>query len=567
MPAVPSAMRIASERLGALPIVDHFLHRLHLPAHLARVLPPTEAALAHERVLGVLLRNLILDRGPIYGTERWVLPFAPHLLDLAPDEVRLLNDDRGGRALDALFDADRASLLTSVIVEAIREFRLDLSELHNDSMSVTFSGEYPDATGGLLRGKLTVALRRSVNNKEHRPDLKQLLWILTVTSDGAVPIHYKLANGNTEDSTTHRATWDTLRELAGTPGFLYVADCKLATNAAMSYIHQQKGRFLTVLPETRREEGIFRAWLQDHTPAWQDVPLTKEEKAEGEGLPLWRTVEAPERSREGFRIVWVWSAEKERQDQATRIETIRQAVRNLEALEKRLQNPRCKIRTREGVVEAAEKARGKAAERWVGYEIREEEVPQFTQERRGRPGKNTRYRRRTKVRWHVATVETAEAIAYDTKSDGMFPLITNDEAMTGAQLLASYKYQPYLEKRFEQFKTVYKVSPVYLKKITRIEGLLCLYFLALLVQALIERELRRAMKREKITSLPVYPEERECRAPTTNKVLKLFEDVQVHRAWEEGRLRHTEQPELDQLQQRIVTLLGLPRDAYRAPEG
>ncbi|MDG6971124.1 MAG: hypothetical protein JRN54_08480 [Nitrososphaerota archaeon] len=118
--------------------------------------------------------------------------------------------------------------------------------------------------------------------------------------------------------------------------------------------------------------------------------------------------------------------------------------------------------------------------------------------------------------------ERREGIAYDAKSDGMFPLITNDEKMTGEKLLASFKYQPYLEKRFEQFNTVYKVAPIYLKKVSRIEGLLCLYFLALLVQALIERELLWAMKREGIVSLPVYPEERECPAPTTVKVLKLF---------------------------------------------
>jgi transposase len=291
---VPHRFRITSEKLGALPIVNHFLDRLHLPDHLSRFLPSTEAALAHSRVLGVLLRNLSLDRGPIYGTEEWILPFVPHLLGLAPEEVRLLNDDRGGRALDALFDADRASLLTSVVVHAIKEFGLDLSEIHNDSTSVTFTGAYPEANGGLLRGKLTVALRRSAHNKEHRPDLKQLVWILTVTADGAVPIHYKVANGNTEDSTTHRETWDTLRVLTGRSDFLYVGDCKLCTTGAMTYIHEQKGWFLTVLPETRKEEGAFRAWLQDHTPTWREVPLTEEEKGAGETLARWKTAEAPD---------------------------------------------------------------------------------------------------------------------------------------------------------------------------------------------------------------------------------------------------------------------------------
>ncbi|EQD77656.1 hypothetical protein B1B_00949, partial [mine drainage metagenome] len=121
--------------------------------------------------------------------------------------------------------------------------------------------------------------------------------------------------------------------------------------------------------------------------------------------------------------------------------------------------------------------------------------------------------------------------------------------------------------RFEQFKTVYRVAPVYLKKITRVEGLLCLYFLALLVQALIERELRRAMKREKIASLPIYPEARECEAPTTGKILKLFEDVQVLRAWQGGRRIHTEQPALDDLQKELLRLLGVPGSAYQVREG
>ncbi len=41
----------------------------------------------------------------------------------------------------------------------------------------------------------------------------------------------------------------------------------------------------------------------------------------------------------------------------------------------------------------------------------------------------------------------------------------------------------------------------------------------------------------------------------------------MHRAWQEGRLLHTEQPELDELQRKIVWFLGMPEAGYRAPEG
>src|SRR5262249_19068359 len=64
---------------------------------------------------------------------------------------------------------------------------------------------------------------------------------------------------------------------------------------------------------------------------------------------------------------------------------------------------------------------------------------------------------------------------------------------------------PMIEKRFEQIKTVHEIAPVLLKNEGRIEALFTLYFLALLVQAIIERELRLAMKRENINELPLYP--------------------------------------------------------------
>jgi len=66
--------------------------------------------------------------------------------------------------------------------------------------------------------------------------LKQLVWILTVTADGAVPITFRVADGNTSDVTTHIETWDALVALTGCTDFLYVALCRCrhsATYAAL----------------------------------------------------------------------------------------------------------------------------------------------------------------------------------------------------------------------------------------------------------------------------------------------------------------------------------------------
>jgi hypothetical protein len=105
------------------------------------------------------------------------------------------------------------------------------------------------------------------------------------------------------------------------------------------------------------------------------------------------------------------------------------------------------------------------------------------------------------------------------------------------------------------------VAPVFLKEVSRIQALLCVYFMALLVEALLERELRRAMEREGIDSLPLYPEGRACRRPTARKVTDLFEDVQRH---ELSAGRHSAvvfTTKLSRLQRRVLRLLNM-RGAY-----
>ena len=59
--------------------------------------------------------------------------------------------------------------------------------------------------------------------------------------------------------------------------------------------------------------------------------------------------------------------------------------------------------------------------------------------------------------------------------------------------MGKYKYQPFVEKRHEQLKSVFGVTPVWLKNVGRVESLLWLYFVVELVQALLEREVRRQM--------------------------------------------------------------------------
>ena len=154
------------------------------------------------------------------------------------------------------------------------------------------------------------------------------------------------------------------------------------------------------------------------------------------------------------------------------------------------------------------------------------------------------------------------AIDYDKKSDGIYPLIFNDRNLTAAQILEAHKGQPTIEKRFEQIKTVHEIAPVFLKNTMRIEAFFTLYFLALLVQALIERELRLAMKRERIKELPIYPEQRLCKRPTTEQILRLFSLAERHTLLRDDKPVQSFPPQLTELQHQTLDLLGVPAESF-----
>ena len=495
-----------TQALGALPIVCRFLSRMRLEALLERYLPPPDArcALAPARAIGLLVRNLCVSHEPLYRLGEWAAPFDPVLLGLSTEEVEPVADDQVGRALDRLFCADRASLLTELMLGVISEFEIDCSQLHNDSTSITLHGVYRQADGHETAGKPTPAACHG-HNKDHRPDLKQPLWILTVSADGAVPLAYRLKDGNVTDDQTHIETWEGLRRLVGSAGFLYVADCKLCTREQMEHIDSRHGRFVTVMPRSRKEDGFLRDWVQSNTPDWSEAERNPG-KREDDPDQVWWTAPAPIPSAEGYRIIWVRSSAKIGRDAHARQDRIERGLKALAELSQRLAGPKSRLRTRQAVEQAATAALAQAhAERWIGFTVTETVEETYRQEKRGRPGQSTRYRKHTATRFHLEFAVNAQTIGYDAHTDGCFPLISNDRQLADAEILRAYRYQPNLEKRHHQLKSVQDAAPVLLKSPERIEALFCCHFIALLCCCLIERQLRQAMTREQITELPLFP--------------------------------------------------------------
>jgi len=388
-----------------------------------------------SNALLVLLRNLLISREPLYGIGQWAVGYASDLLGLTPAEWEALSDDGVGRALGELFRGEQGALVLAVVRQTVRAFQVALQQLYNDSTTITFHGSYEDAAEeGHRRGRPTLAITWG-HNKDHRPDLKQLVYILTLSDDGGAPVHFRAASGNTTDDRTHIETWELLCELADHRDFLYVADSKLATAGNMAYLHQHGGRFITVLPRTR-------------------------------------------------------------------------------------------YRQRRKVAEAvAEILASREVKDWGRVTIEERVDEYYRQVGRGRPTKDTRYAKEVSLRFDLSYQIDYVRIAEDQRCDGVFPLVTNVLDLGEREVLLVYKRQLTIEKRFSQLRTDFRVASVYLKEVSRIQTLLCVYFLVLVLEALLERQLRQAMDREGIDSLPLYPEDHPCRHPTARRVIDLFDGI------------------------------------------
>ena len=518
-----------SYRIGALPIVDRILQRMRLEEFLRSYLPRADRRCRIAPAIGVtlLLKNVLLCREPLYGVGEWAARYAPEALGFADTQLPSLNDDRVGRCLDRLFRSDVTSLVLALATHVVREFQVDLDELHNDSTTSPSTAPMPmplrKKSGAKRRGWPSPgATTRTIG-----PTSSNCSTSSRCPGTARSPCISRSPAATWSDDQTHRATWDLLCRLTGRRDFLYVADCKLASTENMAYIHQRQGRFLTVLPRTRAEDRVFRNLLSQGQIQWRHIHDKRNDQ--GEIVDRYSVSVPATLSAEGYRLVWYHSTRKAEQDARTRHQQVERALIELAELRQKLSSPRSRYHQAAKVAEAVQsilKARG--VEGWIVTEIKERTEEKYRQDRRGRPNAETRYVKQTSTRfeleYHIDNVQ----LAAETCCDGVFPLITNDSLLSELELLLAYKGQPSLEKRFSHMKTDFEVAPVYLKEASRIQALLCVYFLALLTESLLERELRRAMDREAIASLPLYPEGRKCRRPTARRVIDLFEDVQRH---------------------------------------
>jgi transposase len=137
-----------------------------------------------------------------------------------------------------------------------------------------------------------------------------------------------------------------------------------------------------------------------------------------------------------------------------------------------------------------------------------------------------------------------------------------DPSLSAKEVLQAYKYQPRLEKRFNQLKQIHHGAPLLFKKLERIEATMFAFFIALMIQALIERQVRHGMADRKIPAIALYPEDRDASHPTTAKIMGIFSDLSTYKLLSSSAETKEFRDELTDVQKTILDLLHIPEASY-----
>ena len=484
-------------QVGPLLLVHHYLARLGLVELIDAAAPVRgRAMLTHGEVIAALVANRLCAPAPLYDVAGWASSAA--VAELFGVPAGLLNDDRLGRALDALAPVAE-QIRGKLALAAAARCGADLSRLHLDMTAVRFTGGY---TGSALVAKGWAADRT----------IARQVKTMQVSTRAGVAVYYRPHPGGSNEAPCFAEALERIRALAP-PGVVCVIDSGFGHLSKLCAADAKGLRFVVALRADTGWASWFAADVPDGLAALDrlDHCSAREQRLPQDQRTTWKGVLGQRQIADDdtgathrLRIAYIWSSEE-----ATSIAEARE--RALSSAEDAL------ARIRNGLGGRYYKTKKQVDERVtkiIGHPIAELITVTTGLDD---PGKPT-------IAWH----RNPDAITRASTLDGLYALATNlpdppHRTLTALDVLATYKDQWIVEQRHRDLKQTLHVRPIFLHNDDRIHALIAVIGIALLIYGLIEADLRAALGPD--TPLPgLLPEHRDA-IPTTRAVLAAFTDL------------------------------------------
>jgi transposase len=528
-----AVVRVLEKRLGALPVVAQFGRRLRIAEVVDELCPVRPVApISHGEVIEALVANRLTAPAPLVQVEAWAAAMAVD--EVYGIEPHLLNDDRLGRALDAIAP-HLDEVIGSVGAAAISEFGVDVARLHWDMTSISLYGAYPEP-------EEEYPAPRWGHPKDRRPDLKQIQTGLAVAADGGIPVFHHAYDGGAGEVAQVTGAMTALKKIAGPRTFLLVGDSKLISWANAAALAAGQVAFIAPLAASRVPAGLFAA-LPAGTGTEVDYVAGRDAGKPAAARGTYRVAEddggmdirGPRKSDPVVhlrRILVYSSANAAGQAKARALKLAKAATE----LDKLVRTAGTRFHPTEEAVAA--RVQAIAAKRRVGRYLR----TAITAITAGEPV----------LAWHF----DQDAIDAEAAGDGWYALLTNlTSGQAGpAEVFRRYKGQHVVERRYGEFKGPLAVAPIFLELNRRITALITVICLALLIFCLVERQVRQALAPHggMLTGLPGYGP--TPAKPTGRTIFRVLADLRLIPA-HDGNPATIPKPA--GIQARLLDLLGI----------
>ena len=487
--------------VGPLLLVAHYLDRLGVAKLVDSLIPVRgRALLTHGEVIAVLAASRLCSPSPLYDIAGWASSAAVGELLGVP--AMLLNDDRLGRALEALAPvADKAR--GELMLAAVGEFPAiaDASRLHLDLTAVRFAGAYEDSA---LVAKGWAADR----------SFGRQVKALQAATPAGVSVYFRPHKGSASELAAFTGAIETLAA-ALPPGLVIVADSGLGYLENLCAADARNVKFVAPLRADTGWAGRFDA---DAGPlgglaalatldyvSYRERRLPPARRTTWKGLLRPFPVTSKDGTRHDLRAAYTWSSEEAATVAAARDRALATAEAALTRIRNGLGGRYYKTR-KQVDARVAQILTGQVA----GL------LTVRTGTRAGRPV----------ITW----ARDQDAIAAASHLDGLYALATNlpdhnggQPPLTAADVLKTYKDQWIVEQRHRDLKHTLKVRPIFLHNDDRITALIAVIGIALLIFGLIEAELRNALGPG--TPLPGILPEGRAAIPTARAALAAFDGL------------------------------------------
>ena len=426
-----------------------------------------------EAIAGMILNSLGFSNRPISLTPQFFENKPMTLLfrdGVSPDSF---NRFKLGRSLDKAFSYGCDMLFGEIALSVCQQEGIDLRFNCLDTTSFSLTGEYiPDSD------EHAIAVTYGYS-KDHRPDLKQAVLELMVSQDGGVPFVSKSWDGNASDNAIFKErSAALLYEFAASSGPRYlISDSKVYTKKnAPNLAHLP---FITRIPDSLSDvdQVIVQALASDQ---WQPV----DDESSYHRVDLCHY---------GIQQRWLVVCSQAGIHRASKTLAKAQS-KEYEKASKQLFHLQAQ---RFDSTEAAHKALDAIVQKLRYHRLESSTLTQHKKyARRGKPTADTPIKA---ILWQIegTVVPDDDSVIEEQRRKACFVLGTSipDAELSDLEVIAGYKGQGAVERGFRFLKSPeFFVSSLFVKKPSRMVGLLMVMTLALLVYSVAQRRMRKQLE-------------------------------------------------------------------------